>query len=254
MRLFHPGLRHARRPAAAVAALALAGSGLVAAAAPAAAAQTTTVSVSPFRISKAVGSTATFYVTLAASGTRLPGKTVSIYTRHNSTSWVKRWTRTLNSNGQTAVAFTVQRSTYVMAKFAGTSAYAGDTSGAAYVTAVDTSFGTKVINEASRHAGKPYQWGAAGPDRFDCSGYTMYVFGRLGKSLPHNSRMQYNAVRHVAKADKKVGDLIFTYNSNGIHHVAIYAGNGYIWHSPRSGTVVNKSKMWSTSYYVGRVA
>jgi cell wall-associated NlpC family hydrolase len=253
MRLFHPGLRHARRPAAAVAALALAGSGLLATATPAAAVQTTTISVSPFRVSKAIGSTATFTVTLYSGTTRLSGKSVAIYTRYNSTSWVRRWYRTTNSNGQTAVSFTVQRSTYVMAKFGGTAGYAADTSGAAYVTAVDT-FGTNVVNEASRHAGKPYQWGAVGPDRFDCSGFTMYVFSRFGKSLPHNSGMQYNSVRHIAKADKKVGDLIFTYNSNGIHHVAIYAGNGYIWHSPHSGAVVNKSQMWSSSYYVGRVA
>ena len=254
MRLFHPGHRYARRSAAAFAALAIAGSGLVATAAPASAATTTTLSVSPFRASKAIGSTATYTITLATSTKRLAGKYVAIYTRYNSTDWVRRWTRTTNSVGQATVSFTVQRSTYVMAKFGGGAGYAADTSGAAYVTAVDTSFGSRVVTEASRHAGKPYLWGAAGPDRFDCSGYTMYVFGRFGKSLPHNSRMQYNAVRKVAKSDKKVGDLIFTYNSSGIHHVSIYAGNGYIWHSPRSGDVVNKKKMWSTSYYVGRVA
>ena len=83
---------------------------------------------------------------------------------------------------------------------------------------------------------------------------TLYVFSRFGKSLPHNSGQQYQSVRHVARSDKRVGDLIFTYNAGGIYHVAIYAGNGYIWHSPHSGDVVKKSQMWSQSYYVGRVA
>lgn len=249
-----PGLRHARRTAAAIVALALSATGFVATAAPAAAAQATKITVTPERVTKSIGAGVTFTFTLSTSTNRLPGKTLAIYTRPSGNlTWTKRWTQTLNGYGNTSVAFTVQRSTYVRAKYAGSSTYAASTSPAAFVAAAD-SLGRRVIEEASRHNGKPYQWGAVGPDRFDCSGFTLYVFKRFGKSLPHNSRMQYDAVRKVAKSEKRIGDLIFTYNSGGIHHVAIYAGNGYIWHSPRTGSTVNKSKMWSSSYYVGRVA
>ena len=250
------GLRHARRTAAAFAAIALPTSGLVALATPARAADPTptTLSVSPFRVTKPVGTRVTYTFTLYTASKRVAGKTITIYTRPaTSTTWTKRTTRTTNTNGQTQASLVAQRSTYVRAVFAGDSAYGRDTSAAALVTVPVDSFGKRVIEEASRHYGKPYQWGASGPDRFDCSGFTMYVFGRFGKSLPHNSRMQYSAVRKVAKSDKRVGDLIFTYNSGGIHHVSIYAGNGYIWHSPRSGSYVHKKKMWSSSYYVGRV-
>jgi cell wall-associated NlpC family hydrolase len=254
----HLALRHARfRPAAFVAALAVATTGLLGGtAAPAAAAEPTPtrLAVTPLSVSKSVGTGVTFTFTLSTAEKRLGGKTISIYTRpKGDLNWTKRWTQTLNAYGNSKVAFTVQRSTYIKATYAGSSLYAPSTSKAAYVAAL-SSLGTRVIQEASRHAGKPYQWGAVGPDRFDCSGFTLYVFKKFGKYLPHNSGQQYNSVRKVAKSDKRVGDLIFTYNSGGIHHVAIYAGNGYIWHSPRSGSVVNKSKMWSSSYYVGRVA
>lgn len=250
------GLRHARRTAAAFAALALSASGFVATATPAAASDPapTKFTVSPARVTKSIGTGVTFKFTLATATKRLAGKTVDVYTRPaGNLTWTKRWTQTLNGYGNTYVSFTVQRSTYVRAKYAGNDLYAASTSPAAFVQAADA-FGKRVIEEAARHYGKPYQWGAAGPNRFDCSGFTMYVFGRFGKSLPHNSRQQYSVVRKVAKSDKRVGDLIFTYNSSGIHHVSIYAGNGYIWHSPRSGSYVHKKKMWSNSYYVGRVA
>src|SRR4051794_34597422 len=70
-------------------------------------------------------------------------------------------------------------------------------------------FGQRVVAEAATHLGAPYVFGATGPRAFDCSGFTMYVFGRLGVSLPHSSSGQYGSVRHVAQADRRVGDLIF---------------------------------------------
>ena len=117
-----------------------------------------------------------------------------------------------------------------------------------------TTYQSQVINEAARHKGAPYSWGAAGPSRFDCSGFTLYVFARFGKNLPHNSSQQYAAVRHVSKSSLAVGDLLFFRNSSGrISHVSIYAGNGKMWHSPHSGTVVNLASVYSNNYSVGRV-
>ena len=114
-------------------------------------------------------------------------------------------------------------------------------------------FGSRVVTEASHHKGAPYQYGAVGPTRFDCSGYTRYVFGRFGKSLPHSSALQYSHVRHIAKSSKVAGDLLFFKNSSGrISHVAIYAGGGRMWHAPHTGTVVKLVAIYSSNYLVGR--
>jgi cell wall-associated NlpC family hydrolase len=116
--------------------------------------------------------------------------------------------------------------------------------------------GTAAVQEASRHQGQPYAYGATGPTRFDCSGFTLYVFSRFGKRLPHNSAQQYYAsnVRHIAKTSKQPGDIIFIRNSSGsINHVGIYAGNGKFWHSPKSGDRVRLAAIYSSNYVVGRV-
>jgi cell wall-associated NlpC family hydrolase len=116
--------------------------------------------------------------------------------------------------------------------------------------------GQQAVREASRHQGQPYVYGAAGPTKFDCSGYTMYVWGRLGKRLPHNSSQQYTsgAVRHIAKTSKAVGDLIFMKNSSGrISHVGIYAGSNTWWVAPKSGDRVKHQTLYSSNYLVARV-
>lgn len=115
------------------------------------------------------------------------------------------------------------------------------------------SYRAAVVHEASRHAGAPYKWGAAGPSRFDCSGFTQYVFARFRKSLPHNSAQQYASVGHVAKSQLAAGDLLFFKSSSGrISHVAIYAGSGYMWHASSSGSYVKRAKIYTTNYLVGR--
>jgi cell wall-associated NlpC family hydrolase len=259
MRLFHPGLRHALiRPAGALAVVSVLATGVVlGAASPAAAtdpAATATV-ISPYRQTRSVGQIATFNVTLSSGSTRLANTPITFWTRPaTSSTWVHYVTKNTTSTGTSGVSFAVRVSTFVRVTFDGNEKYAKSASGSALVTAA-APFGTQVVNEASKHSGKPYQWGAVGPYRFDCSGFTLYVFGRFGKKLPHNSRQQYSVVRHVAKADMKVGDLIFIGSSpSTIGHVGIYAGNGYMWHSPKSGDVVKRSPIWSRSYYVGRVA
>ena len=116
-----------------------------------------------------------------------------------------------------------------------------------------TTYQWRVVNEAAHHRGQPYVWGAAGPTRFDCSGFTLYVYGRYGKRLPHNSAQQYGVVRHVSKANRQLGDLIFLRSSSGsIYHVGIYAGSNKMWHAPKRGDVVKLSTIWTTSYVVGR--
>ena len=94
------------------------------------------------------------------------------------------------------------------------------------------------VDAALAQQGKPYVWGAAGPSSFDCSGLTMYAWGRAGVSLPHQSAQQYGYGTHVPAdlAYLKPGDLLFFYSP--IHHVAIYIGNGLQVHAPTSGQVV----------------
>ncbi len=129
----------------------------------------------------------------------------------------------------------------------------GVLAGTASPASAMTSYQAGILREAKAHQGDPYKYGAAGPHRFDCSGYTLYVFRRVGKTLPHNSARQYSSVRHVAKSSKRIGDLVFFRNSSGrIYHVGIYAGSNRIWHAPHSGSNVKLATIWTSSYVVGR--
>lgn len=107
-----------------------------------------------------------------------------------------------------------------------------------------------IIGLAEHEAGDPYVWGADGPSAFDCSGYTRYVFGQLGISLPHNAAAQAAMARRVS--DPQVGDLVF-FGSGHVYHVAIYAGDGYIWHAPHPGSSVRKERIWTGDVFYGRV-
>ena len=92
------------------------------------------------------------------------------------------------------------------------------------------------VDAALSQVGKPYQWGAAGPNSYDCSGLTMWAWAQAGVSLPHNSGMQYSATPRVAQSDWQPGDLLF-YGSP-IHHVAMYIGGGRVVEAPYSGQTV----------------
>ena len=123
--------------------------------------------------------------------------------------------------------------------------------GAAGAAAPTGGSGGGVLAEAARHVGKPYRYGATGPSAFDCSGFTAYVFSRMGKSLPHNSRAQERAARPVSRAAARPGDLVFIQDVAG--HVGIYAGGGRMYDAPRSGKSVSLRRIWTANYTVGRV-
>jgi cell wall-associated NlpC family hydrolase len=92
------------------------------------------------------------------------------------------------------------------------------------------------VAEAYNKLGSPYEWAAAGPDRFDCSGLTMWVWARGGVSLPHSAQAQYDMLQHVAQSDAQPGDLVFF--GSPIHHVGIYIGGGRMISAPHTGDVV----------------
>lgn len=108
-----------------------------------------------------------------------------------------------------------------------------------------------VLKTAVDLLGKPYAYGASGPNSFDCSGFTMYVFGKHGINLPHNAASQYQAGVKVSRGDLIAGDLVFFgyYGSAGIQHVGIYTGDGMFIHSSTSQGVIRTSM--SAAYYAG---
>jgi cell wall-associated NlpC family hydrolase len=105
---------------------------------------------------------------------------------------------------------------------------------------------SEVVNIAKRYLGAPYRWGATGPNAFDCSGFTQFVYRQVGVSLPRVSRAQIGAGQRVSRGDLQPGDLVFF--GSPIHHVGIYVGGGSYIHSPRTGDVVKISSMSRGDY------
>ncbi len=99
----------------------------------------------------------------------------------------------------------------------------------------------EVVSVAMNYLGAPYHWGADGPNSFDCSGFTMFVYRQVGVSLPHNSGAQFGSGERVSRSDLQPGDLVFF--GSPIHHVGIYVGGGSYIHSPRTGDVVKVSPL-----------
>ncbi|MFJ9903582.1 C40 family peptidase [Streptomyces sp. NPDC101152] len=113
---------------------------------------------------------------------------------------------------------------------------------------------TKALQVAASKKGSPYAWGASGPRRFDCSGLTLYSYKAAGKKLPRTAAQQYNTTRHISASNRRAGDLVFFHSGSNVYHVGIYAGQGKIWHAPRTGDVVRLQKIWTKSVWYGRVS
>jgi peptidoglycan DL-endopeptidase CwlO len=93
-----------------------------------------------------------------------------------------------------------------------------------------------VLRYAYAQLGKPYRWGATGPDAFDCSGFTMMAWTQAGVSLPHSSRAQIGIGRQVTRGELQPGDLIYRYSP--ISHVSLYVGNGQQISATHTGSTV----------------
>ena len=119
---------------------------------------------------------------------------------------------------------------------------------------------TNLINYAATFLGTPYRSGGAGPNGFDCSGFTYYVCSKFGISLPRGPASQYNALgTSISKANLKPGDLVFfknPYAGRSIGHVGIYVGNGQMIHSNKPGGSVRyvtiNSGYYATNYVGAR--
>lgn len=99
----------------------------------------------------------------------------------------------------------------------------------------------KAAQIACAQIGKRYVWGAEGPNTFDCSGLTLYAWGKAGVRLRHYTKWQYQDSDRVSRADLRPGDLVFFYSD--MHHMGMYVGNGWMVHAPHSGDVVRMKKI-----------
>lgn len=121
-----------------------------------------------------------------------------------------------------------------------TAAYGSATeTGSKYTGSIPNIAGSagKAVTFAYNAIGVMYDYGADGPDGYDCSGLTSAAWRAAGKSLPHNADAQYSATTRISRSQLKPGDLVF-YRSNG--HVAIYVGGGQIIDASRAGQPVKK--------------
>jgi cell wall-associated NlpC family hydrolase len=115
------------------------------------------------------------------------------------------------------------------------------------------SVSARALRIAASKKGSPYQYGAQGPHRFDCSGLTLYSFKHAGRMLPRSAAAQYHRTRRVRASARRSGDLVFFHSRRGVYHVGIYAGSGRIWHAPKTGAVVRLERIWSHAVSYGRV-
>jgi peptidoglycan DL-endopeptidase RipA len=117
--------------------------------------------------------------------------------------------------------------------------------------------GDVAANWALTQLGKPYQWGAAGPGSYDCSGLTMVAWAHAGIPLLHYTGYQWEEGPHVPLTELQRGDLLFYATNNSdpstIHHVGIYIGNGMMVDAPYTGAFVRIDSIYQPGIPIGAV-
>ena len=121
---------------------------------------------------------------------------------------------------------------------------AGGTTTATY-TGPTTTQADKAVAFAYAQLGKPYQWGATGPSSFDCSGLAQAAWGAAGVAIPRDTYEQWAALPHIASSAIQPGDLLYY---DGVGHVAVYVGDGFIIDAPQTGMDVQKIPMDNSWY------
>lgn len=133
----------------------------------------------------------------------------------------------------------------------------GEQEGFIHNSKLTNTFYVSVCKTARSLLGKAYVYGATGPNSFDCSGFTQYVYKKCGKSIPRTSSSQYASANKVSKSNLRAGQLVFFSGSGGgssVGHVGIYVGDNTIIHAANSSTGVITSSLNSSyysSHYIG---
>ncbi len=126
------------------------------------------------------------------------------------------------------------------------------TAGDPTTSAAPASVVSAALDFARAQLGKPYVWGATGPDSFDCSGLTQAAYAAAGVRLPRVAQDQWFAGPHVDLGAIQPGDLLFWASDTSapatIHHVAFYLGGGQILAAPHTGDVVKVEPLYLEGY------
>jgi peptidoglycan DL-endopeptidase CwlO len=170
------------------------------------------------------------------TGVGLRNQTVRLQYRANA-AWHLYDKAKTNSAGQANFLIHPSKSLILRSLYSGSGKYRQANSKQITIKVTQSSKGAAILAEAKKHTGALYLYAAAGPSRFDCSGYTMYVYRKA-----------------VGKSRAQVGDLIIFRTGSYGYHAAIYAGGGYMYDSPHTGARVGKHKIFSSSYVVRRLA
>ncbi len=105
--------------------------------------------------------------------------------------------------------------------------------------------------------GSPYVWAEEGPNRFDCSGFTYYMYGSMGVEIPRVAREQAKVGKRIDVKDLEYGDLIFfatnRHNRRKITHVGMYLGDGWFTHASTVKHEVIYSNLYTSPYYKKRL-
>ncbi len=120
----------------------------------------------------------------------------------------------------------------------------------------------EIVAFAKRYKGAGYKYGASGPKKFDCSGFTSYVYRHFDVELPHQSGMQEKAGRKISRQEARAGDLVFFRKSKGgkVFHVALIVSNDrnglVVIHATSSRGVVidniDQNSYWKNKYMTFR--
>lgn len=191
---------------------------------------------------------------LNAAQTAKQGAQTELANQQATLSKVKGRIATLVAQEQAAAA-AAQAAAFrqrVAAQAAAQAAQAAATAGSGVSAGAGTNIpppsagGGAAVAAAMSQVGVPYVWAGATPGQgFDCSGLTMWAWGRAGVSLPHSAAAQYADTEHVPLSDLEPGDLLFYDEGGTIGHVTMYIGGGQMVQAPETGESVEVTGIWS---------
>jgi len=178
-----------------------------------------------------------------------------------NSGWKTIYTQSLGPNGYNQFEFAPDMSRKYRVYFPGWMqngrwVYGSAASGYYGVTMVSppaSQVAAAVVAEAKAQLGKWYVFGAAGPNTFDCSGLTQYVFRKYGVNLPHSAASQRYYGYGVSASQARAGDIVVFSEGGTWGHVGIYLGGGYMIDAPHSGAQVRIERVWSDTVMYRRL-